>query len=148
MRTREMPDAVDAGRKMLASERSPLTAKQERAIAELLARPTLEAAADAVGVTALTLRRWRRDPLFSGAYRQARRDAQDQAAGRLRLLAGTAVQALADVLADPETRDADRIRAAAVVLDLAFRDSWRDPEMPGIDPIRITVSFSDPEVCP
>jgi hypothetical protein len=143
MRRRETPSALAVGREMLASERAPLTAKQERAIAELLARPTMESAAEAVGVTALTLRRWRQNPAFSAAYRRARMEAQEEAAGRLRLLSGIAVQSLADVLADPETKDADRIRAAAVVLDLAFRDSWREPKPLESEPVRVFVSFTE-----
>lgn len=143
MRMRERPEAVAAGREMLAGERAPLTAKQERAIAELLSRPTLEAAAEAVGVSALTLRRWRRDPAFSDAYRQARLESLEHAAGRLRALSNTAAQALADILSDPETRDADRIRAAAVVLDLTFRDSWRSTPAASPESVHVIVSYSE-----
>lgn len=143
MRARETHAAIAAGREMLAGERVPLTAKQERAIAELLARPTMEAAADAVGVSALTLRRWRRDPAFADAYRRARMEALEDAAGRLRALSSMAVQALADILSDPETRDADRVRAAAVVLDLTFRDSWRSTQPACPDSVHVVVSYSE-----
>lgn len=143
VRKREYPEAVAVGREMLAGERSPLTAKQERAIAELLTRPTMESAAEAVGVTALTLRRWRRDPHFADAYRAARKDAMEHSAGRLRDLSGLAVTALADVLRDPETKDADRIRAAAVVLDLAFRDMWREPRRVSEEGVHVVVSYAE-----
>ncbi len=56
-----------------------LTAAQERAIIALLNEQTVGRAAVAAEVGQRTLYRWLKDPTFSRAYREARRDAFGQA---------------------------------------------------------------------
>jgi DNA-binding MurR/RpiR family transcriptional regulator len=67
---------------------------QEQAIAQLLAQPTVEAAAAAAGVGVATLRRWLRRPGFKKAYRAARQQVTEQAVARLQQAATEAVDAL------------------------------------------------------
>ena len=51
-----------------------ITQRQERAIAVLIASPTIREAADALRVNEVTIYRWLREREFQAAYRQARRD--------------------------------------------------------------------------
>jgi hypothetical protein len=93
-----------------------LSRKKEAAISALLSRPTVKAAAEAVPVDEKTLRRWLRDPDFAGAYRQARLQAFQAAIGRLQKLASRAAGTLGRNL--KASREADQIRAAALILQL------------------------------
>lgn len=71
-----------------------LSARQEKALAALLAGPTHKAAAATAGVSEATLRRWLQQPEFKAAYRQARLNVLEHAVGRLQQVAGKAVDAL------------------------------------------------------
>jgi hypothetical protein len=48
-----------------------------------LSCPTVEAAAEAVGIGNLTASQWRKDPAFAERYRESTREAMRQAAARL-----------------------------------------------------------------
>ena len=98
-----------------------LTPKQEKAITALLAQPTIEAAAAALGVNPASIHRWLGDPAFVEAYRTARRDAVGQAVARLQQVSGAAVAVLVQVMADKRTAGSTRVAAASKVLDYAFR---------------------------
>ena len=99
-----------------------LTPKQQKAIAALLAEPTVERAAARVGIGHRTLHRWQHeDPIFADAYRDARRAAVTQAIARLQQVSSAAVCTLASVMADDTERGATRVTAARVVLELALR---------------------------
>jgi hypothetical protein len=97
-----------------------LTRTQEKAIAALLTKPTVKAAAEAAGVGERTLRGWLKDPGFVSAYRQARREVVESAIGRIQAATGTAVDTLVTV-ANSGAKDSDRVRAAIALLDHAFR---------------------------
>lgn len=98
-----------------------LTPKQERAIAALLAQPTIEAAAETLGINAATVHRWLGDPAFQVAYRTARRDAVQQAVTRLQQVSGAAVAVLVQVMADRSKPAGTRVTAAKTVLEFSFR---------------------------
>jgi hypothetical protein len=82
---------------------------------------TLQDAAGTAGVGERTLRRWLRQPNFSRAYLECRREAVGQATARLQQAAGEAVSALEAVMRSPKASPASRVTAARSILDLAYR---------------------------
>jgi hypothetical protein len=70
------------------------TRQEEQAISALLACPTIEAAAEKVGIAPATLRRWLTDPAFQQRYRAARRQVVEQAIAQLQRGTSEAVTAL------------------------------------------------------
>ena len=98
-----------------------LTAKQERAIAALLAHSTIEAAASSLGVNAATVYRWLGEPCFVAAYRGARRRAVEQAIARLQQVSSAAVAVLLQVAGDKGVNASTRVAAASKILDLSLR---------------------------
>lgn len=71
-----------------------LTPNQHKAIYALLEQPTLEAAADAVGVSTATIKRWRKTEAFSREFRQARRRVLEDSYARLQGATTQAVDTL------------------------------------------------------
>lgn len=98
-----------------------ISAKQQKAIAALLAEPTTEAAADAAGVSRTTIFRWMQDASFKRAYDEARARLLENVLTRLQAVAGDAVTCLADVMADPNAGASARVSAARAVLEMALR---------------------------
>jgi hypothetical protein len=104
------------------SEKSPKMDRQkEQAIAALLAKPTIEEAAAAVGIGYATLRRWLQDPGFATEYRRARRDLVSQVAAQLQSAAGEAVAALVAIVRDPEAPASARVSGARTILEFTSR---------------------------
>jgi len=104
-----------------------LEPKQQRAVAELMARPTVRDAASAAGVHESTLYRWLRDPAFADAYRAARSEALQHATARLKALASTFVATLEGVAGDPDAPASSRVAAAKTGLEFAYRaDMYED----------------------
>jgi hypothetical protein len=95
-----------------------LSRKQEAALVALLSEPTVRKAAAVVGVNEKTLREWMQDPGFAAAWRKARRKAFEAAIGRLQKLAERAAVTLGKNL--KAAKEADQIRAAALILKLAL----------------------------
>ena len=91
----------------------------ERAIAALLAAPTIEGAAPAAGVSKRTLRNWLREPEFLAIYRQARREVVEVAIGRLQRVTAQAVEKLQALLDSPSPTV--QLGAAKAVLDYAHQ---------------------------
>lgn len=98
-----------------------LTARQRRAIAAIVATPTLEAAARAAGLSRRTLHRYREDPEFCRAVTEAQRLAYEEALLRAHAAAGAAISALTSILESPGAKGSDRVAAARVLLDHANR---------------------------
>ncbi len=98
-----------------------LTPKQHKALAALLAEPTVAAAAAKVRVGERTLHTWLQEPAFSDAYRTARRHAVGQAIARLQQTSTEAVNVLHYLMCNPGTRAATRVAAARTILDTAIR---------------------------
>ena len=69
-----------------------------------------------MGVGERTLYRWLSDPLFSSAYRSARREAFSQAIGLTQKYAPLAVNQLAKMVHDPGTPATARVTAAVALL--------------------------------
>lgn len=100
-----------------------LTGLQERAVIALLASPSLEAAAKSANVSVSSLRRWRLEPAFAAAYRQARFALLDASTAKLRNAASSAVDVLQAAMEDKEAPYSVRIRAAQVILEGAYKSA-------------------------
>ena len=101
-----------------------LSPRQHRAILALLTQPTVAAAAMSSGVGQSTLYKWLGEPPFRQALAQAEGEAGAAAGRRLAVLAETALDTVADVMADPTTPAPVRVRAAEVILSnlLKYRE--------------------------
>ena len=95
--------------------------RQDQLIVALLENPTLEKAAMAAGISAVTLWRRMREPEFVETYRKARREAFSQSIARLQHASNAAVGTLLRVMTDREATPSSRVRAAEVVLQNALR---------------------------
>ena len=71
--------------------------KMETAIAALLSKPTIAEAASTAGISEPTLLRWLKEPEFSTAYREARRESVQHAITRVQIAAAKAVGTLEEV---------------------------------------------------
>ena len=96
-----------------------MTDPHRRAIAALLTERTVQAAAARAGVGERTRRRWLDTPDFRAAYTEISRQRLGETVGRLRAVAGEAVETLRAALQDELT--SNRIRAAIALLDTAVR---------------------------
>ncbi len=90
-------------------------------MAELLLHPTREEAAAAAGISGVTLWRWMQEPEFAEAYRKARRQAVQQAIGRIQQVCSEAVATLKTIMEDSEAPASARVSAAKTVLETAIK---------------------------
>lgn len=90
-------------------------------IAALLELPTIEAAAQAAGVSRKTVERRLDDPVFLEAYNDARRQLVTTAAGRISSRIGRAVDTLGEVMDDGEVPAAARISASRAILEYGLK---------------------------
>jgi DNA-binding MurR/RpiR family transcriptional regulator len=98
-----------------------LTAKQERALATLVAQPTIAAAAKVLGVGETTLYRYMRDAQFSDALKRARRDAVSQLTTRLQAGASGMAGVLQSIAEDATAPASARVSAARSVIDYTLK---------------------------
>lgn len=110
-----------------------LPRKKEQAIAALLTAPSIEAAAQTIGVANATLRRWLADPSFKAEYMAARRDAVSQAVGALQRACLEAVETLRDVMTDRDAPHHARVASARAVLEGALRGIETEDVMARLD---------------
>ena len=96
-----------------------LTPRQERALTALLSEPNVRAAALQSGTAERTLYRWLADPTFRTAYRQCSRRLLEDATGRLRAVAGEALETLRTAL--QAGNEHVRVRSAVALLELAVK---------------------------
>src|SRR5437016_3716175 len=95
--------------------------RKELAIAALLANPTVQGAAAAVGVNVRTLCEWLKQPAFKRAYAQAREEVLERTVARLLSVTAKAVEALERNLNC--NHPGPEIRAAVAILDHALKGS-------------------------
>ena len=95
--------------------------RKQRAILALMQYPTLEKAAQAVGVHPTTIRRWMQQPEFRDALVQARREVFSQATGRLQQATQLAVTTLIKTMADTNTSASTRVQASTATLSQAAK---------------------------
>jgi hypothetical protein len=100
-----------------------LARRHERAIAALLAVPTLTEAARDCGISARTMRRWLRNKEFSTRYDHARAAALENVVSLLKEESAGAVAVLAAVARDQQSPAGARVTAAGKLLDLHLRSS-------------------------
>jgi len=98
-----------------------ITAKQEKAIMELLRNPTVRDASQQAQVGERTLWRWLQEDDFREAYMEARKQAFSRALGLLQQALSEAVLVLKDVMNNPETRDSSRVSSAKAILDTGLK---------------------------
>jgi len=95
--------------------------KKEMAVAGLLLKDSLPAAAEHAGISTNTLLRYLQDEDFQALYRQAKKEALRQAVSQLQSAAGEAVQVLRDVARDDTVSPSARVAAARTILDGAIK---------------------------
>src|SRR5947209_8289173 len=95
--------------------------KKEEAVAALLSHRSVEEAARAINLNPNTLLRWLQIPEFRDAYRNARREAVQQAVARLQQATGAAGLTILKLMTDPNVPAAVRLRAAECVFDHAIK---------------------------
>ena len=98
-----------------------LSGHQSRALAALLAHPTISEAAKACGLHERTVRRYLEDSGFRAAYLEARRAVVSTATARLQATGSEAVECLRDVMKDKAAPASARVSAARTVLELSYR---------------------------
>src|SRR5207247_1202445 len=94
--------------------------KREQAIAALLEKPTITEAAQVVGLSERTIRRWLSDPRFAADDRLARRQVVEVAIGGLQQATAEAVAALRRNLT-ADAPQAVQVRAALGILEQAAK---------------------------
>jgi hypothetical protein len=99
--------------------------EQELFIETLLSCPTVEAAAEILGIRNVTAWRWRNDPAFAERYRGAAREAMSQAVALLQGAAREAVGTLRTIQSKGES-EAARVSAARTILEMAVKADMED----------------------
>ena len=100
---------------------SALTAKQEIAIAGLIAHNIIKDAAAASGVSEVSLWRWMKQPEFKKAYMEARWNAVQQAITTLQHSTSIAAAVLHKIAEDESIDPRCRVYAARAILQNAFK---------------------------
>ena len=95
--------------------------KKEEAIAALLTQRNIEEAAKSIGVGANTLLRWMKEPEFTRAYREARRQAVGQSIARLQQATSAAAATLMKIMVDQNAPASTRVRAADSIFNHAAK---------------------------
>jgi hypothetical protein len=93
--------------------------REDVALAALLSKPTIEAAAKKAGISESTLLRWLAEPSFKARYRDARRQVVEMAVCQLQTATSDAVESLSRNLKCGVP--ASEIAAAKAVLDFAVK---------------------------
>lgn len=95
--------------------------ERHAAIIALLKEPTIEKAAQQLGVAESTLYRWLNDESFKAEYKAAQRQALGRASARLKVNAVKAVETLEDVMTSPKPQAMARVAAARAFLEFALK---------------------------
>jgi hypothetical protein len=106
---------------MVAANSGLLRPNQRRALAALLAAPTLAEAAARAGVGERTLRRWLRDAAFRAELHRAQDEAMAQATRQSLAAMTEALQTLQAIMHDPTAQPSARVSAAKSILEHAAR---------------------------
>jgi transposase-like protein len=115
---------------LLDNSLDALEPKQQEAIIELLNQPTIRKVAEVIGVDEKTMYRWMKQPAFTAAYREARRQAFKQAMGMTQRFAPLAIQTLAKVMTDEKSPASSKVSAAEAILKFS-RDSIELDDLEG-----------------
>jgi len=102
------------------STNNNLSTNQRKAIAAIMAHPSIPKAAAACKMSFKTLYRWMEEPEFRAELIQAEGDAIDQATRQLVMLQDPAISVFARSMA-PDQPASIRLRAATAILDFMIR---------------------------
>ena len=115
---------------LTASTRSAKKTRQrKRLIGAMLQQPSLERAAESVGISRVTAWRIQQTPEFQQEYRQALRAAVSQCRARLQQASSAAANTLLKIMVDPQASAATRMQAADRVLKHANEAQLEDVEV-------------------
>jgi hypothetical protein len=106
---------------MTTANSGQLRPNQRRALAALLAAPTLAEAAARAGVGERTLRRWLGDAAFRAELHRAQDEAMAQATRQSLAAMAEALQTLQAIMHDPTAQPSARVSAAKSILEHAAR---------------------------
>jgi hypothetical protein len=98
-----------------------LSRKKHMLIAELLQRPTIREAAEAVNLGEATAHRWLRDPTFQRSYKAARLQIVDFCISRVQKASSEAVDVLREILRDNTAPASSRVSASKIILELSLK---------------------------
>jgi hypothetical protein len=98
-----------------------LTARQRRAVVALVTNPTVEKAAQAIGIGRRQLHRYAQNPAFRAAVQNAHRELYEEALYKAHAAAASAISSLTGIVESPIAKNADRIGAARTILEQANR---------------------------
>ena len=105
----------------MAPKKGKISRNQEKAIAGLLLKPSIQQAAKYAGIGERTLLRWLKDDEFQKVYREARFHVVQQAITQIQDAARNAVKTLLEVLNNKKGPPAVRVRAASIIIDNAIK---------------------------
>lgn len=105
----------------MEQKRKKLSRKQGKALAALLAQPSVNKAAQAAGVGERTLWRWLQADDFKEAYRKARSQLVSHAIAHLQAGMGDAVRTLKEIIADKNASPSVRVSAAKAMIDFGLK---------------------------
>ena len=95
--------------------------RSDQLVLALLQHPTIEKAAETIGINPATAWRWMQDAYFQEQYREARRQAFSHSVARMQHASGAAVTTLLKIMLDAKAPAHSRVRAAETVLAQTLR---------------------------
>jgi hypothetical protein len=105
----------------MAGHGEKLSRNKEKAIAALLLKPSIPAAAKDVGIGERTLWRWLKDRNFKRAYKEARREVVRQAIAQVQAGLSKAVKTLKNIIDNENAPPSARVSAARVMIDMGLK---------------------------
>jgi hypothetical protein len=105
---------------MMRGHGQKMSRKAEQAVAALLAEPTIEQAAQKVGIGEQTLKNWLKRPEFQRIYSRARHVALGHSIARASGACGKAMDALIE-LVGPSAPASVRVQAAKVIMEITAK---------------------------
>jgi uncharacterized protein (UPF0147 family) len=103
------------------SANGKLSRKKHLLIAELLQRPTIREAAEAVKLGEATAHKWLRGPTFQRCYRAAREQIVEFSISQIQKASSEAVEVLKEILHDNTAPASSRVSASKIILELSLK---------------------------
>jgi hypothetical protein len=117
-------------------EDNKLSEKQERAIELLIIHGNFVRVAEELNIERSTLWRWRKEPRFATAYREARQAISERTRELLQLAATQAVKRLVELMNDSDVPASVQFASARSILDLHFRGMEIEDIQASVDELR------------
>lgn len=103
-----------------------LTPLQHKVLELMTTETSLQRVAEKAGVSERTIRRWLKDPFFSGAFEDSKRARFQFASSLFQRLASTAVGEVVRILNDPAAPPAAKLGAVRLVFKISDETLQRD----------------------